>query len=109
VEQVLDDLEAQRYLSDDRFVEQYIDSRKRKGYGPLKIRAELQDKGVDSSRVGRLLDAGDPEWGVLLIKEMRRKFGDAEADDQRDQAKRARFLEYRGFPIPLIRKLLWDD
>lgn len=109
VEQVLDDLEAQRYLSDDRFVEQYIDSRKRKGYGPLKIRAELRDKGVDNARVGRLLDAGDPEWGVLLLKEMRRKFGDSEAGDQRDQAKRARFLEYRGFPIPLIRKLLWDD
>jgi regulatory protein len=109
VEQVLDDLEEQRYLSDDRFVEQYIASRKRKGYGPVRIRAELREKGVDSTRISHLLDEQDPEWRQLLIQELQRKFGDAGAGDQRDQAKRARFLEYRGFPAPLIRNLLWDD
>jgi regulatory protein len=56
-----------------------------------------------------LLDEEDPEWQQLLIQELLRKFGNAESEDQRDQAKRARFLEYRGFPIPLIRNLLWDD
>lgn len=34
-----------RYLDDDRFVQQFISSRSRKGYGPARVRQELNQKG----------------------------------------------------------------
>jgi regulatory protein len=34
-----------RYLDDDRFVQQFIASRSRKGYGPARVRQELNQKG----------------------------------------------------------------
>ncbi|MES9874808.1 MAG: regulatory protein RecX [Candidatus Sedimenticola sp. 6PFRAG7] len=109
LEQVINGLEAQSLQSDSRFVEQYIDSRKRKGYGPLRIRQELQQRGVSGEMVEEWLDERDAEWSSLLAEAARRKYGDSPAIDFREKARRARFLEYRGFPTEMIRDFLWDD
>jgi regulatory protein len=106
VDEVLDALEAQSYQSDERFVEQYIHSRKRKGYGPLRIRSELRGKGIDQTLLEAWLDERDPEWGELLQQTAARKFGDTLPADFKERAKRARFLEYRGFSAELIRRFL---
>ncbi|MET0084554.1 MAG: regulatory protein RecX [Sedimenticola sp.] len=109
LEQVLNGLETQRLQSDSRFVEQYIDSRKRKGYGPLRIRQELQQKGVGGELIEQWLDERDSEWMDLLGEAARRKYGSSPAFDYKEKARRARFLEYRGFPTELIREFLWAD
>ncbi|MES9936121.1 MAG: regulatory protein RecX [Sedimenticola sp.] len=109
LEQVLNGLETQRLQSDSRFVEQYIDSRKRKGYGPLRIRQELQQKGVGGELIEQWLDERDSEWMDLLGEAARRKHGSSPAADYKEKARRARFLEYRGFPTELIRDFLWAD
>ncbi|MET0025923.1 MAG: regulatory protein RecX [Sedimenticola sp.] len=109
LEQVLNGLETQRLQSDSRFVEQYIDSRKRKGYGPLRIRQELQQKGVGGELIEQWLDERDSEWMDLLGEAARRKYGSSPASDYKEKARRARFLEYRGFPTELIRDFLWAD
>lgn len=109
LEQVLDGLEQQDYLSDARFVEQYVSSRKLKGFGPVRIRQELQERGVASTLADPSTDPGDSEWLILMRQCCRRKFGDSLPADFRERARRARFLEYRGFPSELIRSLLWSD
>lgn len=109
LELVLDGLEQRGYLSDARFVEQYVESRKRKGFGPVRIRQELQERGVTADLVDPATDPADGEWLELIERCCRRKFGDARPSDYRERARRARFLEYRGFPSELIRDLLWSD
>lgn len=107
-ERLLDQLEAQGYLSDKRFLEQYVEVRIRRGFGPLRIRAELQERGLDDTLINEQLREGDIHWSEQMRDVARRKFGDIASDDRKQQTKIARFLEYRGFPPSLIRSLLWD-
>ncbi|RMG33136.1 MAG: regulatory protein RecX [Gammaproteobacteria bacterium] len=105
--QVLDDLEARGLLSDERFVEQYVGSRMRKGFGPLRIRAELREHGVADELIEAWLDLSTEEWLVQLRQVARDRFGEGRPRDARSQSKQARFLQYRGFPESLIRRYLW--
>lgn len=109
IDSVLDDLEGRGYLSDERFVEEYLKSRKRKGFGPLRIKAELQERGIGRELIARYLDEQDSEWYLLMQQAAAGKSGGPAASDYRSQQKVARFLEYRGFPASMIRRYLWDD
>ena len=108
VGRVIDDLQRRRLLSDERFTEQYVGMRTRKGYGPLRIRAELAERGIDSALIDVWLDMSPREWAEPMREVARQRFGDEMAADRKEQAKRARFLQYRGFPEGLIRSYLWD-
>ena len=46
IEEVLDKLCSDELLSDRRFVESYITYRQRAGFGPLKVAAELRERGI---------------------------------------------------------------
>lgn len=107
LEQVLTALAANNYQSDDRFTEQYVHSRMLKGYGPVRIRQELQARGVDAGLIDHWLERGGGEWRDLLQQALRKKFGDAVPVDFKQQARQARFLEYRGFPTEWVRQHLW--
>jgi len=106
VETVLDDLERRQYLSDERFAEGYVHERSRKGYGPLRIRAELSERGIAAGFGARWLDDSVIDWAEVLATAASRKFGAEPAVDLRDLARRGRFLEQRGFPIGLVRRYL---
>ncbi len=107
VEAVLDELVERGLVSDERFTEHYVASRMRKGFGPLRIRAELRERGIDEHLIEAWLDLGDDTWRECLREVARGRFGDERPDDRRAQAKQARFLQYRGFPESLIRDYLW--
>ena len=107
LERVLDALEEQHALSDERFVEQYAESRRRKGFGPLRIRRELGEKGVDKDLVESWLQRNDQDWWEQLQRVACSKFGEGQPADFKERARRARFLEYRGFPPEQIRRFLW--
>ena len=103
---VLDDLERRRLLSDERFAESYVDQRRRKGYGPLRIRAELGARGIEGELATRWLEDGRFNWDDALVQAATRKFGEQPAADMRSLAKRARFLEQRGFRPGMIGQYL---
>lgn len=103
---VLDELERRRLLSDARFAENYVSQRSRRGYGPLRLRAELTDKGVDHALAARYIDDGAVDWSVLLLEVAMRKFGDDPATDRQALARRGRFLQQRGFPFSLVGQYL---
>ena len=109
IEPVLDSLEEGNALSDRRFVESYIEFRVGRGFGPLRIRAELLEKGLDGDLVSRCLDAQDFHWEQLLRQTAARKFGPDPATGRREQAVRARFLEYRGYFPAHIRRYIWPN
>jgi regulatory protein len=108
IEQVLDDLQASSLQSDARFTESFIGSRVRKGQGPLRIRSELRDRGVDECLVDEYLEAYSDQWQVILQDIHDAKYGSLKPDSSKEMARRARFLESRGFPGELIRGLLLD-
>lgn len=99
---VLEDLAREGLLSDDRFAEAYVRERSRKGYGPRRIRAELAERGVASGLRSRCLDDTAIDWHGVLLRTAVRKFGADPAEDRHSLARRARFLEQRGFPPDLI-------
>ena len=108
VERVLDDLQAASLQSDVRFTEAFVDSRVRKGQGPMRIRSELRDKGVEQRLVEEYLQDYSDEWPGLLKEVHDAKYGRERADSNKELARRARFLESRGFPSELIRAFLFD-
>jgi regulatory protein len=106
VETVLDDLERRGLLSDERFAERYVEQRGCRGYGPLRIRAELAERGIGGELATRWLDDGHHDWSEILADAAAGKFGSGPVSDRRELAKRGRFLEQRGFPIGLVRRYL---
>lgn len=109
IQVVLTGLKQQNMLSDSRFAEQYVQLRSRKGYGPVRIAQELRDKGVSEELIDTYVDYSDHCWLQQLNAALLKKFGKMPVLNFSEQAKRARFLEYRGFPVAMIRKAVFDD
>lgn len=108
IDQVLDDLQQRNLLSDERFAEQYFDMRTRKGYGPLRIAAELREKGIHDSLANAVMEQPSSFWRELMDEVLQKKFGTGIGEDYNAVAKQGRFLEYRGFPVSLIRDRLFS-
>ena len=106
IDAVLDDLTERSLLDEARMAEAYVDERSRKGFGPVRIRHELRQKGLESDQIERHL-VSDTDHLLDLIKTAHdRKYGEELPADPRERARRGRFLEYRGFPGDLIRRFL---
>jgi regulatory protein len=108
LERVLDGLEARDYLNDQRFAEHYVASRRRKGFGPNRIGMELRERGIAGETIEEWLDFRDPRWAQRLREVAEGKYGASPARDRKEQAKRGRFLESRGFPSGMIRDYIFD-
>ena len=109
VEQVLSQLEQDGLLSEKRFVEQFIHSRKNKGYGPVRIRNELRQRQIDADLMDAFLDDYDPCWREIMLDVHDRKYGSDRQVDFREMSRRARFLQYRGFSAELVRQFFGSN
>jgi regulatory protein len=105
---VLDQLQQQGLQSDERFTESFIESRFNKGQGPIRIRRDLEERGIPGVLIDRYMEIYEGEWRDLLVQVHHAKFGSERAGEGKELAKRARFLEYRGFPGEMIRSFLLD-
>jgi regulatory protein len=81
VDTVIMQLVDEGLLSDHRFAEVYIRGRFERGYGPLRIRAELRERGVSG-------DSAEQFPG-----------------DYRERARQKRFLQQRGFSSDQIQSV----
>lgn len=95
--------------SDTRFVEAFIRSRIGQGKGPVRIRAELREHGVDDSLIGDVLAAADEDWAGLAREVRRKKFGSAVPGDFKEKARQMRFLQSRGFESDHIQSAVSTD
>jgi regulatory protein len=109
IETVLEDLQRRNLLSDERFARQYLQMRSRKGFGPVRIEQEMYEKGVSDALISITLEEADIDWPELMQETLGKKYGSGPALNYDERARRARFLEYRGFPASLIRKTLFKD
>lgn len=97
IDNVVAVLFAENLQSDERFCEAYVHQRSERGYGATKIRAELGQKGADSSLVDKTLEASEINWRELARQVRVKKFGPAMPEDWASKSKQLRFLQYRGF------------
>jgi len=100
---VLTQLQQEQLQSDDRFAEGYVYSRRQRGYGPMRIKSELLQKGLESELIGQHLEMyQDDDWTTLARKVKERKFGTHPPDSARERARQMRFLAGRGFSMGQI-------
>jgi len=92
-------------LSEERFTESYINMRKRRGYGPLRIAQELCQRGVSEERFTDYLDRNNPEWRQVMRDQYIKKYGQQLAVEYAEKARRAKYLQSRGFPLDWVFKL----
>jgi regulatory protein len=83
--------------SDTRFAESFVQSRISQGKGPVRIRADLSQRGVRDGVLEGALEAADVDWFELAIGERVKKFGSDVPTDFKEKARQMRFLQYRGF------------
>ena len=114
INQELDLLIRDGLLSDERFVEAFIHSRKKNGKGPLKISAELQQRGADESLINKYIEEiENSEWLASAKQVVEKKLGNNQQLDYDNQLKMMKFLNNRGFTIDqvklTIKKLKKDE
>jgi regulatory protein len=109
IDRVLGDLAQQALLSDARFAQVYSEQRVRKGFGPLRLRAELRERGVDEALIETSVDLDDALWMAELRAAHDKKYGPGLPGERAEVARRARFLQYRGFTAAQVARLLKID
>jgi len=109
VSQVIRDLQNEGLLSDDRFTEAYVHYRAEAGYGPIRIQAELRERGVSEEIQSSYLDFNDPQWRHHVKQVRSKRFGSSLPTDFKERTRQARFLQYRGFTGDQMRHALGES
>ena len=102
-------LTAEGLQSDQRFAETFVQSRINQGKGPVRIRLDLGQRGVSDTLIEQALEASGANWNALAIDASAKKFGDGQAVDFNEKAKRMRFLQYCGFEPDQIQSAVGSD
>jgi regulatory protein len=102
LEALLDELVRRKQLSDERYAEERARSLSRK-YGPAKIRHDLKARGIAEHLVERISPAGELERARAVLE---RKYREPAATAE-ERARRARFLQGRGFSMDVITRLIF--
>ena len=94
-DELLEALQNENLLSDERFVESFVRSRISRYQGPLKIKAALRDKGVSDSLISLELEAHSEQWTGLAAEWLERQHhGPIDFDTKKKLYRR---LANRGF------------
>ncbi|MBL1272498.1 MAG: regulatory protein [Marinobacter maritimus] len=103
---VLDDYEREGWLDDNRFADVYSRQRIDLGYGPLRVLAELQQRGIHRSPEC-LEELADEDWirNATLLREKRFGLSDL-SKDWDEKVRQARFLTRRGFSASQVERAL---
>ena len=101
---VLDDLQAKGFIDHQRVAESVVHRRAAK-LGAMRIRQELQAKGLGAELVAQAV-AGLKSTEVERAREVWRRKFDALPADAAEHGKQARFLAARGFDGEVIRRVL---
>jgi len=105
IDTALDRLTEEGLLSESRYLESFVSYRARSGYGPLRIREELSQRGLQRTDIELALRESGINWQEQLEDTWRRKFSGHLPIDVRERAKQGRFLSYRGYSMEMISRL----
>jgi len=106
VDSVVSRLRRENLLSDTRFTENFVRQRIANGYGPIRIRQELRQHGIEEDTIVQNLPRKEEEWMDRIARVRHKRFGASKPNDHRERVRQMRFLLYRGFSSEHIRKVL---
>ena len=106
LDKLLDELEENDYLNEDRFTENFIRYRASKGQGAIRITSELINKGISKQVINKMIYESEIDWFDLAAKQLEKKFGLELVMDYKEKAKRMRFLQARGFPQEIVQEIV---
>jgi regulatory protein len=96
-------------IDDRRFAENYVTWHAGRGHGPVRIAMELKRLGLADDLVQAVLQGGEPDWVAVACRVRAAKFGAGRPSGWPEQARQARFLQYRGFSADHIRAAMDAD
>lgn len=92
IETALDRLTEEGLLSEARYLESFVSYRARSGYGPLRIREELSQRGLQRADIELALRDSGINWQEQLTDTWQRKFSGQLPGDAKERARQGRFL-----------------
>lgn len=95
-------------LSDARYAESYLRFRMNKGFGPIRIREELRQRGVSNALIDDYVNFQDVCWVATAKAAWQKRFGGALPEDRQAWAKQMQFLQYRGFTTDQTKDIFKD-
>lgn len=111
--QAVDRMTAEGWQDNTRFAVSLARMRASTGYGPVRIRAELETHHIGADAIAAALasldDSGDADWPARARALMLRRYGETVFDDSRLQRKAADFLFRRGFDADSVRSAMRRD
>jgi regulatory protein len=109
IDAVVTTLRRTESVSDARFAESFVRVRSERGQGPLRIRAELRERGVTDVLVDEVLTTTSEFWLERAHRARVKRFGEEAPATRDDWNRQARFLSQRGFPADLIYRALGES
>lgn len=97
------------WLDDARFAERLLTNGIAKGWGLLRIRQEMDHKGIHEEIIRQLFEDDEFDWYEHAREVALKKFGDSPMETEKEKAKRLRFMQYRGFDFEQIKYALDVD
>jgi regulatory protein len=105
---VVERLCLEKLIDDRRYVDNFVSFHAARGQGPIRVRAELRQLGLEGEIVDAAVNAY-PDWLAQLRTAQQKKFGTQQPSLYADRQRQARFLGYRGFTGAQIRLALGFD
>jgi regulatory protein len=106
--QVLNRLENDNLLDDQRFAQMFIRSKANSGFGPYKIKQELQAKGVGKTLIAEALVELDIDWFEKATELYLKRVARVTDIDIKEKHKQSRYLQNRGFPSEIARDVVGE-
>ncbi|OAN12604.1 RecX family transcriptional regulator [Photobacterium jeanii] len=102
IEQAIDFCQDYKWLDDVRYAGTTIRNGIAKGWGELRIRQEMELKGVNSQVIEQVMAVHEIDWFEHARAVAQRKYGETPMETQKEKAKRFRFMQSRGFDFEQI-------
>lgn len=97
IETVLTACEQSGYIDDKRFAQSLLRSHISKGHGSIRIEQAMMIKGLSSETVAEVMKESDCDWYGLAKAKAFKKYAGKPITDDKEKAKRIRFLMGQGF------------
>lgn len=109
---VLEELEKDKYLDDQRIIEIWLEGRaERKLLGKTRLRQELMQKGISSELIDFQLEerlSEEREWQLALMAARKKRVGIECLEREKYLRRMYAYLQRKGFSINLIKKVLQE-
>jgi regulatory protein len=105
LDELMTKLEAQSWLSDERFAESLI-RRKSERYGSLKIVDELKHQGIEGDSLLEIKERLKITDAMRAWELWQRKFDSVVTKDPKEKSKQMRYLVSKGFPLGVVIKII---